>query len=261
MCLLKTRKKEQGQIEAYGQTDIGLRRRLNQDSIYVANEQTGGLPNLFILADGMGGHSAGETASTMLIECFSSFVQKTEKMEPVRIFDNAISLSNRLIYQKSLTSPSLAGMGTTLVAASIAGNILTCSNVGDSRLYIISGDEIRQITKDHSLVEEMVRSGAITRESEEYRTQKNILTRAVGVEPVVEADFFDESLQDGDVIMLCSDGLTNMLSNEQILRTVKESDSLKSAVESLIKKANDNGGIDNIGVILISYRKAGEPDD
>lgn len=261
MCLFKKKEQSSEKIEAVGLTDIGRKRRINQDYIFVSIDAVGALPNLFVLADGMGGHSAGDTASSMLTESIRDVVSKTIEKEPVRIFETAVALSNRKIYKKSLSSAAYAGMGTTLVAASIDGATLYCVNVGDSRAYIISEGKIRQITRDHSLVEEMVRAGVLERGSEDYLRQKNVLTRAVGIDPDVDADYYDEALSDGDFVLLASDGLTNMIPDEEILKLILNAGDIQVAAQSLIDTANKNGGNDNIAVILIRYRKGDEADD
>jgi protein phosphatase len=141
-------------------------------------------------------------------------------------------------------------MGTTLVAAVIVDNTLYVANVGDSRLYLLR-DNLEQITRDHSLVEEMVALGKMERGSEEYRSQKNVITRAVGILPTVDVDMFDIPLQECDYILMCSDGLTNMVSDEEICKILQTTDLLEEQTDNLIRKANENGGLDNIAVVLV----------
>jgi len=244
-------------ILASAKTDIGKKRKQNQDYVYVSTEKIGEFENLLILADGMGGHKAGDYASWFLTESISCFIAKSRTKDILRVFSASIELANSLIYEKSASEPALAGMGSTLVLATVEDGVLTCANVGDSRLYIIHGDTIRQITHDHSYVEEMASLGLIDRNSEEYRSQKNIITRAIGIEKKVTPDFFDESLSDGDYILMCSDGLSNMLNNDAIKTIISAEGSLSEKVECLIGTANTNGGNDNIGVILAEYREGG----
>jgi protein phosphatase len=144
-----------------------------------------------------------------------------------------------------------SGMGTTLVSAFIDDNVITVSNIGDSRAYIIHGNTIKQITRDHSYVEEMVRRGFMRRGSQDYLNSRNIITRAVGIEPRVAADFFEVELSDGDYFLMCSDGLSNMADNESIRNIVRERNSVENKVQALIDIANINGGKDNIGIVLV----------
>ncbi len=243
-------------MQAYALTDIGKKRKVNQDYIYETTEKIGVFPNLFMLADGMGGHKAGDYASKFLVDSMADFIGKTEDGEIIKILNNAISVSNTMIYRKSREVPELAGMGSTLVAAVISGDKLFVANVGDSRLYIIR-DGITQVTRDHSYVEEMVKNGQMKRGSEDYLMHKNIITRAVGISSKVEPDFFEVELENNDYILLCSDGLTNMVDDDTILTVIAGNGSLGYKSNTLIKTANENGGNDNIAVVLIKYQKEG----
>ncbi len=238
------------QIQAL--TDIGRKRQVNQDYIFQSAEPVGVFPNLFILADGMGGHKGGDFASKYLTETMVGFISRNQNADIIKVLRNAVRMSNTLIYEKSHTDPDLSGMGSTLVAAVISGGLLTVANVGDSRLYIIR-DGITQVTRDHSYVEEQVESGKMVRYSEEYNRQKNIITRAIGTEERVEADYFEVDLLKDDHILLCSDGLTNMLDDDTILAIISGHGSLQYKARTLIEAANENGGNDNIAVILIKY--------
>jgi len=230
---------------------------MNQDSIFASQLPIGAFPNLFILADGMGGHKAGDYASRYLIDCMVAYISRTSPGVDLRkTLGNGVSLANKLILEKSHSDTNLEGMGTTFVGAVIDDGRLWTINIGDSRLYVI-GNGIVQITRDHSLVEEAVSDGLITRDSASYQKDKNMITRAVGVEDNVEYDLFETFLNDGDYVLLCSDGLTNMLSDEEIFRIVKGRGGVKTKSEALIREANERGGLDNISVILIRYRKDG----
>lgn len=237
-------------IRSHSVTDIGKKRKLNQDFVYAASDGIGKLPNLFIVADGMGGHNAGDYASKYTVETIVKEVEQSFEESPIRILSKAIRIANEQIRKRAREDESLYGMGTTVVAATCMGKNLQVANVGDSRLYII-GDEIRQITRDHSLVEEMVRMGGLERSQARSHPDKNIITRAIGARDTVEIDFFNEEVKPGDMIMLCSDGLTNMLEDEEIFEIVKNEDSIADKAEELIGVANNNGGKDNITVILI----------
>ena len=247
-------------MQAYALTDIGRRRHINQDYIYASTKAVGAFPNLFILADGMGGHRAGDFASRYLVETLVGYVSKNTVDEPVKVMNNAIMLSNAMIYHKSLEDEELMGMGSTLVAAVIEKDLLTVANVGDSRLYLVR-DDIIQITKDHSYVQEMIDKGLMKKGSEEYLSKKKYITRAVGSEEEVRADYFEVELEDGDYILLCSDGLTNMVDDDRRLSVISGNGSIEYKVRTLIADANRNGGMDNIAVILIRYTEGGEEDD
>ena len=237
-------------IRSFSVTDIGKKRKLNQDYVYVSETSIGNLPNLFIVADGMGGHNAGDYASKCTVETITREVRGCFEKNPVRILSKAIRIANDQIRRKAGEDESLSGMGTTVVAATCLGHYLQVANVGDSRLYII-GSEIRQITTDHSLVEEMVRMGGIDRKDARNHPDKNIITRAIGALDTVEIDFFHEELKPGELVLLCSDGLTNMLEDEEIGAILKEPVSMEEKAQRLIEAANDNGGKDNITVIII----------
>ncbi|MCM1267705.1 MAG: Stp1/IreP family PP2C-type Ser/Thr phosphatase [Bacteroidales bacterium] len=237
-------------LRSYALTDIGRKRQLNQDFIYCSEEPVGNLPNLFLVADGMGGHNAGDYASILAVETVVEEIGISFEKNPAKILERAITRANTVLRQRASENYALSGMGTTLVAATCMGRYLEVANVGDSRLYVV-GDEITQITMDHSLVEEMVRMGGIGREEARNHPDKNIITRAVGARDDVEVDFFDLELQTGDMVLLCSDGLTNMVDDEAIRRILKNGGSLKDRVEELVETANRNGGKDNISVIVI----------
>ncbi len=237
-------------LKSFSVTDIGKKRKLNQDFVYVSEDPVGNLPNLFIVADGMGGHNAGEYASKCAAETIVREIRGSFEKNPVRIMGKAIRTANDQIRRKAREDASLFGMGTTAVVATCMGHYLQIANVGDSRLYIIN-DGIRQITRDHSLVEEMVRMGGIDREMAKHHPDKNIITRAIGGLDTVEIDFFNEELKAGDMILMCSDGLTNMLEDGEIEQIVRERISIEEKAARLIEAANDHGGKDNIAVILI----------
>lgn len=237
-------------METYCQTDVGLKRNSNQDFVYASDQKVGRLPSLLIVADGMGGHAAGDLASRVCVETMVSSIESSGQTETIPILAEAVQKANRAVLKKAAEKPVYAGMGTTIVAAVIDGNTLYVANVGDSRLYLIDDDRIDQITLDHSLVAEMVRSGRISPEQMRNHPEKNIITRAVGGEENVEADFFDVGLHKGDVVLLCSDGLTNMVEDEQIFRIIRREKTLRDAGQKLISAANSAGGRDNISVVL-----------
>lgn len=231
-------------------TDIGTTREMNQDYLYSSEESVGKLPNLFLVADGMGGHKAGEFASRYVVEHIVRSIKGSKEEEAVRILSESIETANRKLKEYADAHQQMRGMGTTIVAAVIQGRTLLVANVGDSRLYIV-GDEITQVTQDHSLVQEMVRLGQMDPQSAKNHPDKNIITRAVGVSEKVKIDIFERQLRAGEYIILCSDGLTNMVEDSVILQILHGAGSLSDKAERLIELANKNGGKDNITVIII----------
>lgn len=238
-------------LEAFSVTDIGKRRKLNQDYVFSSERPLGNLPNLFIVADGMGGHNAGDYASKYTVETVVQEVMNMAEDDRKVILQRAIDSANAHIRQKAKEDDTLCGMGTTLVVATCIENTLEVANIGDSRLYIMNSETIRQITTDHSLVEEMIRMGGIDREAARSHPDKNIITRAIGAQDEVRIDFFEVDLHKGDIVLMCSDGLTNMLEDEDIRMIMSEHDNIAGKAEALVEAANENGGKDNIAVIVI----------
>ena len=237
-------------MKACALTDTGRVRTANQDYVYASVEPVGSLPNLFVVADGMGGHQAGDYASRYIVENLVTYLQYTENSQIVPLLREGILKVNTQLYQESKEKPELSGMGTTLVAAVADENTLYVANVGDSRLYLVR-DRIRQVTKDHSYVEELVSLGRLERGSKDYKDKKNILTRAVGTEDKLLVDFFEVGLEPGDYILMCSDGLSNMLEDAEMEEIIGSDLELQEKAEKLITVANDNGGKDNIAVVLV----------
>lgn len=237
-------------LKTFSITDIGKKRKLNQDYVYTSERPIGRLPNVFVVADGMGGHNAGDFASKCTVETIVEEIAKAQEDDTVTILQGAISVANERIRQRAKEDVHLYGMGTTLVVATCTENLLQVANVGDSRLYVVN-DKITQITRDHSLVEEMVRMGGIDRETARTHPDKNIITRAIGASEAVKVDFFTVELQKGDIVLMCSDGLTNMLEDEEIRMILSGQRDIVEKAEELVKAANNNGGKDNIAVVLI----------
>lgn len=238
-------------LKAFSISDIGRKRQVNQDYVYASEVPVGNLPNLFIVADGMGGHNAGDYASKITVETILNEVSLSEEGNPERLLRDAITVANDLVVTVAARATDLVGMGTTVVAATCIGRLLQVANVGDSRLYVVHENGIEQITKDHSLVEEMVRLGGIARDDARNHPDKNIITRAVGGKETVEADFFTVELQESDTVLMCSDGLTNMLEDEEIYSILKCEKSIQEKAQVLVDTANEKGGRDNISVILV----------
>lgn len=238
-------------MKTFSMTDTGRRRDINQDYMFTSETAVGKLPNLFIVADGMGGHKAGEYASKTAVETIVEFIEASDSGLLVASIKKAIGEANKKVLKEAIIDTEKEGMGTTIVVATIKGDKLIVANVGDSRLYIVNENNITQLTTDHSLVEEMVRSGKIARSEARNHPDKNKITRAVGVFPKVEVDFFEAKIERGDTILLCTDGLTNMVEDEEIKRIVLGQRDLVEKTATLIEAANKNGGTDNITVLLI----------
>lgn len=237
-------------LKTFSITDIGKKRQLNQDYVFTSECSVGNLPNVFIVADGMGGHKAGDFASKCTVDTIIDEISENREHDPVSILTYAIEKANEVVRKKALNDEALSGMGTTVVAATCIGDTLQVANVGDSRLYIVN-EQMRQITRDHSLVEEMIRMGGIDRLSARTHPDKNIITRAVGAKDDVEIDFFQVPLKENDIILMCSDGLTNMLEDEEIRMILQGQRDIVEKAQELVKAANNNGGKDNIAVIII----------
>ena len=237
-------------MRVYSGTDIGRSRSVNQDYVYVSETPVGNLPNLFIVADGMGGHNAGDFASAFAVRVMVDSVKEDADFNPVKVIRHGIEVANHELIEQAKKSEERKGMGTTMVVATVVGNYVYVANVGDSRLYVI-GNRITQITKDHSLVQEMVRMGELTEEDARNHPDKNIITRALGAEETVNIDFFDFRLEKNSKILMCSDGLSNMVSNEEIQNIIQNKSEIQEKGETLLGLANEHGGKDNIAVVLI----------
>lgn len=239
-------------MKVFYETHIGRVREINEDALFQSEVKVGKLGNLFIVADGMGGHQAGEIASLLAIEAFIEYLnthsQDSDYIE--QQLSEATKYANQAVYQKALGSLDLFGMGTTLVACTIWDQVLYIANVGDSRLYVFDG-QLEQITIDHSYVEELVRAGEITREESLTHPSKNKITRALGACEEVDVDIFQISLHDVTRIMLCSDGLSNLVLDDIICSTLKQPSSIAVQGKQLMNLALEQGGFDNITVIVI----------
>lgn len=237
-------------MKTFSMTDVGRLREMNQDYIYTSETPVGNLPNLFIVADGMGGHNAGDFASRYTVEKVVESIAAGRQQKPRDMFREALRQANEGLLRLSDENEKLRGMGTTFVAATITQGLLHVVNVGDSRLYIVN-QGIYQVTRDHSLVQEMVRMGEMKPEQAKVHPDRNIITRAVGAYKEIEADFFEVALRAGDRVLLCSDGLTNMIEDQEIRRIMCSQRDIAESVERLVAAANENGGKDNISVIII----------
>lgn len=237
-------------MKAFAATDVGKVREVNQDCVFSSTGPVGCLPNLFIVADGMGGHKAGDIASRLTVDSVVDKLSKINSKDYISVITDTIIKVNKEVIDKAAESQDYAGMGTTLVVATVFDNILKVANVGDSRLYVI-GEDIIQITRDHSLVEEMVTNGQLDRADARVDKRKNIITRAIGGESKVEAEMFSVELKPEDKILMCSDGLSNMVDDTEILEIINREPDIEKAARMLIDAANENGGKDNISVVIV----------
>jgi serine/threonine protein phosphatase PrpC len=236
-------------VDSAGSTDAGRKRRRNEDS-FVQD------PPLFAVADGMGGAQAGEVASRLAAAAFREF-HDADDLDPEERVAAIIQEANRRIYERARSDAQASGMGTTITAALVAGGGVALGHVGDSRAYRLREGRLEQLTDDHSLVADLVRSGRLTPEEADTHPQRSVITRALGTDPEVDVDTFTVAAERGDVFLLCSDGLTTMVDDEDVSRTVTGADTLEDAAKALVKAANRAGGEDNITVVL--FKLAGEP--
>lgn len=236
-------------MRVVGMTDVGLVRETNQDYIYYSEEPVGPFPNLLILADGMGGHKAGDFASRYSVECLLDYIRNTQPAPLIRMVDEGVKYANRKLIEKASEDEAYNGMGTTMVIAYIEDNQLYVGNIGDSRLYLLD-KLINQVTEDHSYVATLVRAGEITPEEARNHPKKNIITRAIGATENVKVDFFEVDLEKGDRIVMCSDGLSNMVEDAVIYDIVRHA-YMGDVAKELIEEAKNNGGTDNISVIVV----------
>lgn len=237
-------------MKTFSLTDTGRVRESNQDYVYTSESPVGNLPNLFIVADGMGGHNAGDFASKYTVEQIVAYIEKAPMTSPVDLIRGAVTKANASLMAQAKNDANMAGMGTTAVIATIIGGCMYVANIGDSRLYLLR-DEMEQITRDHSLVQEMVRMGEMDASEAKYHPDKNIITRAVGAFEDLEIDFFEQHVEPGDVILMCTDGLSNMVDDTDIRQIIQTGRDVVEKVQRLVEAANRGGGKDNITVAII----------
>lgn len=240
-------------------TDVGRKRKSNQDAVGVFQNQE--KIKLAIVADGMGGHQAGDVASHLAVLDLGKTWENsnlTDQEDVIQWLLKNIQVENERIFEKGQKDPSQAGMGTTIVAVVILDQTVLLAHVGDSRFYLIRNGKIKQITEDHSLVNELVKSGEITPEQANHHPRKNVLIRSIGIPGTVEVDLTDLEVIVGDKLVLCSDGLTNMVSDADIMRIIDEAANLDEALDDLVAAANLAGGTDNITVLLVDYNEEDE---
>ena len=226
-------------MKTFSITDVGMVRQVNQDYVYMTDNPLGPLPNLFVVADGMGGHQAGDYASKYTVEVLKRELENTSEQDVERALVSAIKTANREIIKKASEDPHLKGMGTTVVLATIVNQMMYFANVGDSRLYLIN-QGIVQLTK-----------GEVRKEDAKDHPDKNIITRAIGAKDSVEVDFYEHRLKKGDIILMCTDGLSNMVEDEELFHIVQGGRDIVESAQSLVETAKENGGTDNIGIVLV----------
>lgn len=252
-------------IESYGATDVGLRRKLNEDSLYLDNDV-----GLFVVADGMGGHNAGEIASKLAVETVSNFVQRSAAEEEItwpygvdpklslnanRLL-TAVMLANKRVWKEADQRQDYTGMGTTIVAALADQDTISCVSAGDSRAYRLRGNVFQQMTVDDSWVQAAVDEGVLLPEEAESHPMKNIITKAIGAKENIDVAVDEYQLEHDDLYLLCSDGLHGMVPENRLSEIVKASNgALPDLVTRLIETANRNGGKDNITALVLRYRK------
>jgi len=236
-------------VGAYAaKTDTGKKRRRNEDAFVLA-------PPLFAVADGMGGAQAGEVASRLAASAVEG--GDSDGLSGLERVGAVIQEANRRIYDRASTDPTASGMGTTMTVALVEGMKVAFGHVGDSRAYLVRGDTMEQLTEDHSLVNELLKSGKLSQEEAQVHPQRSVITRAVGTDPDVDVDGFTIEAEEGDIFLICSDGLTDMVDDEEILELVAENrDDLDKAVKALVAAANRGGGEDNI--TAVAFRVSAE---
>ena len=248
-----------GKIRAVGLTDVGRVREHNEDTIGVDADI-----GLFVLADGMGGYNAGEVASGIAVKTVMSLVKEAMEHQDMNVVDpetgmsrhaivlrDAIARANKIIYQTAKTQPQCEGMGTTIVACLFFDNTVAIAHFGDSRLYLLRANRFEQMTMDHSLLQELVDRGFYSQAEAQRATNKNYVTRALGVEPTVDVEVHEQPAQKGDFYALCSDGLSDMVEDDDIHLTISTfGANLETVAKQLIQLSNDNGGRDNVSIIL-----------
>ena len=236
-----------------GKTNVGYVRENNEDSFFVSNKPVGKLQNLYIVADGMGGHNAGEVASAAAIEHFCAYIQENvyNNQYTEELLAGAALHANNKVFDLSILDQTKKGMGTTLSVCCYDADNLYFAHIGDSRIYLFAGGTLTQLTADHTVVEEMVKSGQLTEEEAQQNPSRHMLTRALGTEYGVAADAGYTPLHEGDLVLLCSDGLTNMLDDEALAAVLRGEETVENKAEQLVAQALANGGMDNVTVILL----------
>ena len=240
-------------IKAYAKSDVGKVRDINQDAYYISDSLDE--VQLYMLADGMGGYNGGEIASKLAIQSAKNYIENNfkeiekDKDSIIQLIGSSIEYANMVVYEKAKENKELSGMGTTLEICLIYNNRAFIGHVGDSRIYRIRKEFMRKLTQDHSYVQKLVKDGTITQEEAAHHPQKNMLMKALGCNAFVEPDVMVKGFLKDDILIMNSDGLTNLVSQEEIFKEAKKN--IEQATKNLVQMANDNGGYDNITVIII----------
>ena len=240
-------------IKAYAKSDVGKVREMNEDAFYISNSLDE--VQLYMLADGMGGYNGGEIASKLAIQSAKNYIENNfkeiekDKDSIIQLIGSSIEYANMVVYEKAKENKELSGMGTTLEICLIYNNRAFIGHVGDSRIYRIRKEFMRKLTQDHSYVQKLVKDGTITQEEAAHHPQKNMLMKALGCNAFVEPDVMVKGFLKDDILIMNSDGLTNLVSQEEIFKEAKKN--IEQATKNLVQMANDNGGYDNITVIII----------
>lgn len=240
-------------MKTYSATRAGENKAVNQDCFLCEAKSVGEFANLFIVADGMGGYNGGEVASRFCVDHVKKHIEEVKNgTSVISVMKEAVSSTNDILRDKAAKSEEISRCGTTVVMATITNeDILYVANIGDSRLYHLSNNELHQITEDHSLVEEMVKKGHISREKARFHPDKNIITKAIGSEPFIEPDFFEVKVKEGDRILLCSDGVSNMMEEGRLKEILASPWELSEIGDTLVRTAVENGGKDDITLVII----------
>jgi len=241
-------------MKVFALTDRGNVRLENQDYFYVSNEPVGVLDNLFVVCDGIGGNKAGDYASRFTTEKFVEEVERRDE-KVFAIFDDAVVGSNRKLMEMAATSPEYEGMGTTLVSLTAKDGTAIIANVGDSRAYVYNASSLKQITKDHSVVQELIDLNIITKEEAKNHPRRNAITKAMGYDFELLPDIFDIEVKKDDIFILCTDGLTNMVEDDDICNIMSEGLELEALGKKLMQTALNNGGKDNITIVLVKIEE------
>ena len=240
-------------IKAYAKSDVGKVREINEDAFYISNSLDE--VQLYMLADGMGGYNGGEIASKLAIQSAKNYIENNfkeiekDKDSIIQLIGSSIEYANMVVYERAKENKELSGMGTTLEVCLIYNNRAFIGHVGDSRIYRIRKEFMRKLTQDHSYVQKLVKDGTITQEEAAHHPQKNMLMKALGCNAFVEPDVMVKGFLKDDILIMNSDGLTNLVPQEEIFKEAKKN--IEQATKNLVQMANDNGGYDNITVVII----------
>lgn len=239
-------------MRSVGASHIGKVRTENQDKIFFRDQPVGNLKNLYIVADGMGGHRAGGHASSFAVERFVQLIEESKETDPIELMKRSIATVNQEMITESQENEEYMGMGTTFVAATISDHKVTVMNIGDSRLYY-GNQDLKQITVDHSYVEELISAGLLERDEREHHPKKNVITRALGT-GMATPDFFEFEAEEG-YLLLCSDGLSNMISDDELKELLFDHSQIANKINQMIARANEYGGKDNISLVIVDLKR------